>query len=137
MIKGDGEMNNVEYLQKTRLHIGLICILISLGAVIVTTPLHKVLHWVMSEVDPYIEPIEMHLFDGTSFKSGEQEHVLSSALGCVIVKEKYPGAFNDRPIWADTAQEIICCYNQIVIAIFICMEAIPYLKRRYLSFFIY
>ena len=85
-------------LKKIRLNllfIILVCFLISCGMIIATIPLHEGAHWVMSEIDPYIKPVELHLFDDTSFQNGEK--VLSSALGCVIVKEAYPGAFLDRP----------------------------------------
>ena len=99
---------------KTKLYLLIICFLISCLVIIATTPLHEAAHWVMSDIDPYIEPVEFHVFDETSFKNGQ--HILSSALGCVIVKEKYPGAFKDRPFWADLFQELICISLQIIIA---------------------
>lgn len=98
---------------KTKLYLLLICFLISCLVIIATTPLHEAAHWVMSDIDPYIEPVEYHLFDETSFQNGQ--HILSSALGCVIVKEKYPGAFKDRPLWSDVFQELICLSLQIII----------------------
>ena len=117
--------NNKDYKQlKTKIQIIFFVFLISCAVIIATTPIHEAAHWVMSEIDPYIEPIEMHLFDDTSFKHAE--HILSSALGCVIVKEKYPGAFKDRPIWADAIQEIICISIQIIITIVVVLKTLTY-----------
>ena len=119
-------------LKKIRLNllfIILVCFLISCGMIIATIPLHEGAHWVMSEIDPYIKPVELHLFDDTSFQNGEK--VLSSALGCVIVKEAYPGAFLDRPAWGDALQEIICLTIQIVITCFVVLKTIPFLKKKY------
>jgi hypothetical protein len=67
----------------------------------------------MSGFDPYIKPIEIHVFDEKSFKKGES--IFSSAFGYVVVKERYPGAFKDRPQWFDTLQELICCFIQIIL----------------------
>ena len=83
----------------------------------------------MSDIDPYIEPVELHLFDGTSFQNGQ--HFLSSALGCVIVKEVYPGAFIDRPIWADAIQEIICISIQILLAVIVTSKILTLLTKRH------
>ena len=113
---------------KTKLYLILICFLISCVVIIATTPLHEAAHWVMSDIDPYIEPVEFHLFDETSFKNGQ--HILSSALGCVIVKEKYPGAFEDRPIWADVFQEIICISIQIIIACIVVSKILTYILNK-------
>jgi len=113
---------------KTKLYLILICFIISCFVIIATTPLHEAAHWVMSDIDPYIEPVELHLFDETSFKNGQ--HILSSALGCVIVKEKYPGAFKDRPILADVFQEIICISIQIVIACIIVSKTLTFILNK-------
>jgi hypothetical protein len=110
---------------KTKIQIIFFVFLISCTIIIATTPIHEAAHWLMSEIDPYIEPIEIHLFDDTSFKNGE--HILSSALGCVIVKEKYPGAFKDRPIWADILQEIICITIQIIITIVVVLKTLTHI----------
>lgn len=98
---------------KNRLQMVIIIFLISIAVIIATTLLHEACHWVMSDIDPYIEPTEFHIFDGESLENGQ--HILSSSLGCVIVKESYPGAFKDRPPWADALQEIICIFIQIIL----------------------
>ena len=113
---------------KTKIQIILLVFLLSCTIVIATTPIHEAAHWIMSEIDPYIEPTELHLFDDTSFHHGE--HILSSALGSVIVKEKYPGAFKDRPIWADALQETICISIQIIITVLIVLKTLTYLLFR-------
>jgi hypothetical protein len=101
----------------------------SLCMIVITTPLHEAAHWVMSDIDPYIEPVEFHLFDDTSFQHGE--HILSSALGCVVVKEKYPGAFQDRGSWADVIQEIICAFLQMVITCVVVLKVLTIITYRY------
>jgi len=122
--------DNIHSPLKIRLQIILLVFLISCTVIIATTPIHEAAHWVMSEIDPYIEPVELHLFDDTSFHHGE--HILSSALGCVIVKEKYPGAFKDRPTWADALQEIICISIQIILTCIITLKTLTFIliKRR-------
>ena len=75
--------------QKIGLKIILIGFFLSCIIIVMTTPLHEVAHWIMSDIDPYIEPVEFHLFDDKSFQNNE--NILSSALGYVVVKEKYPG----------------------------------------------
>lgn len=113
---------------KIRVQIILLVFLISCTVIISTTPIHEAAHWVMSEIDPYIEPVELHLFDETSLQNGQ--HILSSALGCVIVKEKYPGAFKDRPIWADALQEIICISIQIIIAVIVVLKTLTFILTK-------
>lgn len=122
--------DNIRKLLKIRLQIILLVFLLSCTVIIVTTPIHEAAHWVMSEIDPYIEPAELHLFDDTSFQNGQ--HILSSALGCVIIKEKYPGAFKDRPLWADAFQEIICIFIQIILACIITLKTLTFIlvKRQ-------
>ena len=102
---------------------------LSLCMIIITTPVHEAAHWVMSDIDPYIEPVEFHLFDDTSFQHGE--HILSSALGCVVVKEKYSGAFQDRGPWADVIQEIICACLQMVITCVVVLKALTIITDRH------
>ena len=99
--------------------------LLSSTMIIVTTPLHEAAHWVMSDIDPYVEPVELHLFDDSSFKYGD--HILSSALGYVRIEESYPGAFKDRPAWADMLQELICIAIQLVITCFFVSKMIKIL----------
>jgi hypothetical protein len=79
----------------------------------ITIPVHEAAHWIMSDIDPYVEPVEFHLFDDNPFQNGQ--NILSSALGYVLIKEAYPGAFNDRPIWANLLQELICVSLQIIL----------------------
>ena len=105
-----------------------IIFLFSLGLIIITTPIHEAVHWVMSDIDPYIEPIEFHIFDKESFQN--EEHILFSALGGVVVKEKYPGAFDDRPAWADLLQEIICISIQMLITCIIVRKTLKFLFLR-------
>ena len=97
--------------------------------IIATTPLHEGLHWVMSQYfDPYIEPVEFHVFDG--MQPGKTENFLFSALGYVVVKEAYPGAFEDRPVWADMLQEIICIATQTIIACLVVFKFLAFIARR-------
>jgi len=116
--------------QKPKLNLKLILIgfLISITIIVATTPVHEAAHWVMSEMDPYVEPVEIHVFDGTSYEN--EEHVLPSALGYVVIREKYPGAFSDRPIWSDTLQEIICVSIQIFLAVFITLKFVNLMTNK-------
>ena len=120
--------NTTSRLTHNRMLIVTIGFLLSMVLIVVTTPIHEAAHWVMSDIDPYIEPTEFHLFDEKSLQNGE--HILSSALGCVIIKEKYPGAFEDRSIWADLFQEIICVCIQILIACIIVKKILKLLFLR-------
>jgi len=86
---------------------------------IMTTPIHEAAHWVMSDIDPYIDPIEFHLFD---FKSKNDENILSSALGYVVVRESYSGAFDDRPFYLDLLQEFVCILLQIILTVVIVLK---------------
>lgn len=71
----------------------------------------------MSGFDPYIKPIEYHIFDEKSLINGE--NIFSSKFGYVVVKERYPGAFKDRPQWFDFLQELVCIFIQLLITYFI------------------
>lgn len=102
---------------KNRLQMILICFLLSCVVITLTIPLHEAMHWIISDIDPYSEPVEFHLFDFKS--SGNRQNILSSALGSVTIKEAYPGSFNDRPQWIDPVQELICIFIQILITFFI------------------
>ncbi len=115
--------------QKIRLHLILTGFLLSCIVIIVTTPLHEASHWIMSDIDPYIEPVEFHLFDDEPFQNGQ--HILSSALGCVIVKETYPGSFKDRPIWMDPIQELICISIQIILTCIIISKILTLLINKH------
>ena len=85
----------------------------------------------MSEIDPYIEPVEFHLFEDNYLKNNE--NILYSALGYVVVREKYPGAFNDRPVWMDTLQEIICISIQIFITCILVSKILEFLINKKLN----
>ena len=120
--------DNVYGTLKSRLLILLICFLISCCTIIATTPLHETAHWIMSEIDPYIEPVEIHFFDYEFSRSGQ--NILTSPLGYVTVKESYPGSFNDRPIWADSLQEVICIFIQIIIVVLVILKILPILLKK-------
>ena len=113
---------------KIRLSLVLIGFIISTTLIIATTPVHEAAHWVMSDVDPYVEPVEYHVFDEFSYQN--EENILPSALGAVVIQEKYPGAFNDRPSWANIMQEIICVMIQIIISVFVTLKIIKYIVSR-------
>jgi hypothetical protein len=102
--------------QKISLNVILFALILSCIFMLITTPLHEAAHWVMSDIDPYIDPIEFHLFD---FKSKNDENILSSALGYVVVRESYPGAFDKRPFWMDLLQEFVCIMLQVIITVLI------------------
>ncbi len=120
--------NTTYHLTSNKVLIVSIGFLLSIVLIIATTPVHEAAHWIMSDIDPYVEPTEFHLFDEKSFQNGEQ--ILSSALGCVVIKETYPGAFEDRPIWADLFQELICICIQILIAFIIVKKTLKLLFLR-------
>ncbi len=105
---------------KTGLQKVALIFLSSIFAMVITTPVHEACHWVMSDIDPCIEPTQFHVFDGKSHDGGQD--VLSSYLGYVVVKESYPGAFRDRPAWADALQEIICIFTQIILTFIIVLK---------------
>lgn len=90
-----------------RIEATLIIILVSIALFIITTPIHEGLHWVMSDLDPHIKPIEYHVFDIESFNSG--------CLGFVRVAKEYPGAFDNGYELKYILQEIICISAQLLI----------------------
>ena len=120
-----------KYKQKIGIRIILLAFLLSCFFMVVTTPLHEAGHWIMSEIDPYIDPVEFHLFDYNSIQ--KNENILSSALGYVVVREKYPGAFNDRPVWIDTVQEAICISIQIFLTCFLVTKILGHLINKKLK----
>ncbi|GEM_PF-1082940 len=113
---------------KTGIKIITTTLLLSCLIIILTTPIHEATHWVLSDIDPYIDPIEFHIFDERSIQNGGR--ILSSALGCVVVKESYPGAFKDRPNWADPLQEIICISIQIIITCILVTKTLPHIFKK-------
>lgn len=120
-----------KYKQNFGKKIILIAFLLSCIFMVITTPLHEAGHWIMSEIDPYIEPVEFHLFEDNYLKNNE--NILYSALGYVVVREKYPGAFNDRPVWMDTLQEIICISIQIFITCILVSKILEFLINKKLN----
>lgn len=115
--------------QKLTLQIILIGFFLSCVIIVATTPLHEAAHWVMSEIDPYADPVEFHLFDGESLQTGQS--IMSSALGYVVIKESYPGSFKDRPIWMDPIQELICISIQILITCILVSKTLSLLINKH------
>ena len=115
---------------KENLKMVVIGFLISCSVIVLTTPLHEAGHWIMSDIDPYVKPVEFHIFDGAY--SQKEKNALFSPLGYVAVTESYPGSFRDRPLWADTLQEIICFSIQIIIACFVVSKSLDrlFLENR-------
>jgi hypothetical protein len=118
----------MEKKKKNSLKIILFGFLISFILIVVTTPLHEAGHFIMSEFDPYVEPIEFHIFDEKSLKDGE--NIFSSVFGYVVVKERYTGAFKDRPQWFDFLQELICCFIQIILTCIIVLKILKIIFNK-------
>ena len=106
----------------------VLCFLLSTTILIATTPVHEATHWMLSEIDPYITPTEIHIFDQLGF---QQDHILYSAVGYVVVKEAYPGSFAHRPWWGDILQEIICLTIQLIITVFVVLKIFSGLMKKY------
>ena len=121
----------VENNKKIRLKIILIGFVLTCVMIVATTPLHEAAHWIMSEIDPYSEPVELHLFD---LSSQNDDNILSSSLGSVVIKETYPGSFKERPSWVDPIQEFICILLQIILTCFIVTKILRYLIVKNLFF---
>jgi len=117
-------------LLKSQLILIFIGFVLSCILIVTTTPIHEAAHWIMSDIDPYIEPIEIHLFDDSI--SNNDQHILSSTLGYIIIKEKYPEAFKERPFWADAIQEIICVSIQIIITFTLTFKILIIIKNKYI-----
>lgn len=120
---------------KTRFQMFVLIFLVSIAAMVITTPIHEACHWVLSDIDPYIQPTEFHAIDGNSLQKGQD--ILPSSLGYVVVKESYPGAFRDRPPWADAFQEIICLCIQITLTCIIVLKAVKLSTIKYPKFFLF
>ena len=116
------------YKQKIDLKIILIVFFLSCTIMILTVPIHEAAHWIMSDIDPYVEPVEFHVFE--SISSNSNENIMFSALGYVVIKEKYPGAFEDRPLWIDTFQELICIFIQLLITCFVVSKILKLLLNK-------
>ena len=117
---------------KIKLFIFLIGFLISCMLMIITTPLHEATHWILSDIDPFIEPVEIKFFNNDD--QINEQNVLHSRLGYVIVKEKIPGSLNDRFFLIEIIQEIICYSIQLIITILISLKTIIVLCKEYPSF---
>ena len=117
---------------KIKLFIFLIGFLISCMLMIITTPLHEATHWILSDIDPFIEPVEIKFFNNDD--QINEQNVLHSRLGYVIVKEKIPGSLNDRFFLIEIIQEIICYSIQLIITILISLKTIIVLCKKYPSF---
>lgn len=115
--------------QKLTLQTILIGFFLSCVIIVATTPLHEAAHWVMSEIDPYVDPVEFHLFDGESLQIGQS--FMSSALGYVLIKESYPGSFRDRHVWIDPIQELICVSIQIFITVILVSKTLSLLINKH------
>jgi hypothetical protein len=114
--------------QKFGLKTVIFIFLLSSLIIIITTPIHEAVHWVISDIDPNIEPVEFNLFDIYSLQNNK--NVLSSFLGYVVVEEAYPGAFNDRPIWADLLQELICISIQLILTCLIVLKILTIPSKK-------
>jgi hypothetical protein len=105
----------------------LLCIFLCSFFMLLTVPIHEAAHWVMSEIDPYSKPVELHVFDFFNNK----ENLLFFNLGYVKIKESYPDSFKDRPAWIDPVQEFICFSIQILITYFIVVKIIITFSKNY------
>ena len=117
---------------KIKIFIILIGFLMSCTIMIITTPIHETAHLVLFEVDPFIEPVEIKFFD--YHNPINEQNILHSNLGYIIIKEKYPGSLNERFFWIEIIQEIICYSIQLIIAIWISLKTIILICKKYPSF---
>lgn len=107
--------------------LGVLCFVVSLSVIVLTTPLHESIHFVISEyLDPYVEVVEFHPFGVPETVS---HHRLPSLLGCVVIQESYPGAFLDRPGWFDPVQEVLCMLVQILIACVVTLRMLSFVSQ--------
>ena len=99
--------------------------LVACTLMVATTPLHEIGHLVLSSCDPSLKVVAFHPLGSPHITQGD--HTFSSILGYVVVKEAYPGAFQNRVFWADAAQECICILIQIGITFLITIKILGYL----------
>ena len=59
------------YKQKITLKMIIYTFLLSCILMVITTPIHEAAHWLMSEIDPYSEPVEFHLFEDYNLQSNQ------------------------------------------------------------------
>ena len=116
-------------LKKLIFIIGLV-LLMSCTLMVLTTPIHELLHVVQSTIDPYIDVHEIHLFLPLEESIHLEGHALSSMLGCVVVQEAYPGALDMRPEYADFIQEIVCISAQILITCVVILKTLMVFVRK-------
>jgi hypothetical protein len=121
-------MNYKIFIKHIRFKIIILGFFLSFITIIATTPIHEGGHWIMSEIDPYIIPVEYHIFN--NIKKNEEPLKLNSPLGYVIIKEKYPGSMKNRPTWANILQEVICISCQILISFIITIKSIMLIENR-------
>jgi len=119
--------------RKNNLKIIFFGFLLSFTFIVLTTPIHEACHWILSDIDPYIEPSEVHIFDEKSLQNGK--NMFSSAFGYVLVKESYPGAFKDRPFWSDLFQELICIFIQLILTCLIVSKLLEFIidKNQFMT----
>jgi hypothetical protein len=110
------------------LSVWVILVLLSCMLVVITVPVHEATHVLLLSFDRYIEVKEVHLIGIPSFSSDSK--CLSSLIGYVIVKERYPGAFNMRPGWIYISEEIVSILVQILIILTVLTLLTPGLVRR-------
>lgn len=107
-------------MKNKRIEATLVIIFVSIALLVITTPIHEGLHWIMSDIDPNIKPISYHVFDAESLNSG--------CLGFVRVAEKRQGAFDNGYEYTYLLQEIICISTQLLI---IFLVDVMIFKKRY------
>ena len=101
--------------------------IISCSMMVATIPLHELGHYIMSHCDPDLTVVAFYPFGVP--QTHQNDHILTSVLGCVIVKEAYPGAFQHRPVWADLFQEIVCLLIQLVITCFVTLKILTVVMK--------
>lgn len=102
-----------------------ISFLLSIIVLIATTPIHEGVHWIISDIEPYSDPVEIHIFQTQEIMN--EQNILSSAFGYTKIKESYPGSLNDRPMWLYIYEELICISIQMIITCFFVYETILFI----------
>jgi hypothetical protein len=102
-----------------------ISFLLSIIVLIATTPIHEGVHWIISDIEPYSDPIEIRIFQNQA--NPIEQNILSSAFGYTKIKESYQGSFNDRPTWLYVSEELICIFIQMIITCIFVYETILFI----------
>jgi len=111
---------SLHFRSKRELAAFLVLVIILAGILMVlTTPLHEMLHVGMCTVSPWVEVDEIYLLGVPETVTG---NALPSMFGCVIAKPAYHGALADRPAYADLLQEIICLSVQILLTVYLTLK---------------